>query len=270
VVADGASTGAHRIRVIEEGTVRTKFTYNANASSISGIMVDSSGRFIVSSPENDYISAYSSDGKNEVRWGLGNLMGPGGAILSTNGEFIIADSKDLKIKKLDSNTDTVDPFVGSIKGDADGSGSNAQFKYPKGIALDKTTGNVYVADSEGHTIRKITPLGEVTTLAGSGKPGHVDGRGKAASLNAPVALTVGPKGEIFFAERGSHTIRKISATGLVSTIAGVPNEYGSANGKGSKAKFHSPEGLTVDSNGVVYVADCGNNQIRKLLPSSAP
>ncbi|MDR6890977.1 MULTISPECIES: hypothetical protein [Variovorax] len=267
VVADGAGTGKHRIRTIEQGTVATQLLYNANGSVISGIMVDPIGRYIVSSPDNTYVSAFSPDGKTEERWGVGKLMGPSGAVLGANGDYIVADAGDLKIKTLNPTNDSVTTFVGSIKGDADGSGSNAQFKYPKAIAID-ATGNTYVADPEGHTIRKISTLGEVSTLAGSGTAGHADGQGKYALLSAPVAVAVGPKGDIFFAERGSHTIRKISASGFVSTIAGVAFDSGATNGLGNKAKFRDPEGLAVTSNGTIYVADCGNHQIRKLRPSS--
>ena len=133
------------------------------------------------------------------------------------------------------------PFTG---GSADGTGSAAQFNFPRGVTVDGG-GNIYVADSSNHTIRKITPAGAVTTLAGlAGSSGSADGIGSAARFRVPAGVAADGAGNVYVADLGNHTIRRISPTGAVSTIAGVPGSYGTADGIGSTARFGSAERLT--------------------------
>ena len=126
---------------------------------------------------------------------------------------------------------------------------------------------VYVADTANHTIRKITPGGVVSTLAGlAGNPGSADGTGSAARFNQPQGVAVDGAGNVYVADTGNHTIRKITPGGAVSTLAGLAGSSGSANGTGSGARFYEPEGVAVDSAGNVYVADTWNHTIRKITP----
>lgn len=145
---------------------------------------------------------------------------------------------------------------------ADGTGAAASFDYPVGVAVDGA-GNVYVADSNNHRIRKVTPAGVVTTLAGSGKGGFADGTGGAAGFNFPMGVAVDAAGNVFVADYGSNRIRRVTAAGVVTTLAGS-DASGSADGEGSAATFDYPFGVAVDAAGNVFVSDYESHLIRKL------
>jgi hypothetical protein len=156
-------------------------------------------------------------------------------------------------------------------GNVDGAGAAARFNFPQGVATD-SAGNVYVADSFNNIIRKITPTGVVTTLAGSGRPGSTDAIGAAASFNFPIGVATDGAGNVYVGDSGNFTIRKITATGLVTTLAGTaPGDNGggggSVDGTGAAASFSSPRGVATDSAGNIYVADHGASTIRKITPA---
>jgi sugar lactone lactonase YvrE len=152
-------------------------------------------------------------------------------------------------------------------GATDAIGTAARFNSPVGLAVD-TAGNVYVADSKNLTIRKITPTGAVTTLAGSpSQLGATDGQGAAARFFLPYGVAVDAAGNVYVAEGGNHLIRKITPDGLVSTLAGTAMQAGFTNGTGGAARFDTPFGLSIDAAGNLYVADSGNNAIRKVTPA---
>jgi alpha-tubulin suppressor-like RCC1 family protein len=152
-------------------------------------------------------------------------------------------------------------------GSTDGTGSSALFRAPGGIALD-STGNLYVADTGNSTIRKITPAGQVTTLAGSASNnGSADGTGNAARFSSPSDLALAPNGNIYVADSGNHTIRQITPAGVVTTIAGLAGTQGSSDGNSSTARFNNPRGITVDSAGKIYVSDTTNNVVRAITLS---
>ena len=149
-------------------------------------------------------------------------------------------------------------------GQTDGTGPAARFNHPSGVAVD-SAGNVYVADRDNHTIRKVTAEGVVTTLAGSpGLAGSTDGTGAAARLKQPCGVAVDTAGNLFVADTGNHTIRKVTAEGVVATLAGSAGMEGAEDGTGSAARFYGPAGVGVDTAGNVYVADRDNHTIRKV------
>ncbi|HTG44267.1 MAG TPA: NHL repeat-containing protein, partial [Verrucomicrobiae bacterium] len=161
------------------------------------------------------------------------------------------------------------PFAGApdVPGWYDGKGSEARFSAPHKVAVDQN-GNVYVAEYLNHTIRKISPSGVVTTLAGrAGRSGAADGSGAAALFYNPSAVAVDTAGNVYVADYSNHLIRKITPAGLVTTLAGKAGTIGSANGRGTAARFNFPVGLTLDSVGNLYVADSRNQTIRKITPS---
>ena len=146
----------------------------------------------------------------------------------------------------------------------DGTGTAAQFSNPYSIAID-TLGNFYVADPSAHVIRKITSAGVVTTFAGTaGSAGNTDGVGSAARFNGPQGVAVDGSGNIYVADTNNHTIRGISPSGNVLTLAGTPGSVGSADGLGSAARFAYPFGLVIDAFGTIYVADTFNHAIRRV------
>lgn len=154
-----------------------------------------------------------------------------------------------------------------LTGSANGIGSAARFYEPWGVAVD-TNGTVYVADSGNHTIRKVTPAGVVTTLAGlAGSADSLNGTGAAARFYFPDALAVDKAGNVYVADTYNNTIRKVTPAGVVTTLAGLAGFSGSTDGSGSAARFAGTRGLTVDRAGNVYVADSDNHTIRKGSPS---
>ncbi|MBL6636392.1 MAG: hypothetical protein ISP35_09375, partial [Ilumatobacteraceae bacterium] len=151
-------------------------------------------------------------------------------------------------------------------GSVDGTGAAARFKNPRGVAVDGV-GNVYVADSYNHVIRKVTPGGVVTTLAGTaGSSGSVDGTGAAARFKNPRGVAVDGVGNVYVADTDNHVIRKVTPGGVVTTLAGTAGSSGSVDGTGAAARFNSLRGVAVDGVGNVYVADSYNNVIRKVTP----
>ncbi|HEY2513150.1 MAG TPA: hypothetical protein VGI39_19915, partial [Polyangiaceae bacterium] len=156
-------------------------------------------------------------------------------------------------------------------GFADGTGTAAMFAQPYGVAVDGT-GNVYVTDQLTVRVRKVTPAGVVTTLAGSGGTGGSDGTGGAASFTRPSGLGVDAAGNLYLGDVGNQNIRKVTPGGVVTTLAGPNSQlnWGSAgflDGTGANARFFYPYGVATDSAGNVLVADYANNRIRRVTPA---
>lgn len=151
-----------------------------------------------------------------------------------------------------------------FSGSVNGTGTAARFNTPASIAID-TQGNFYVADAANHIVRKINSAGNVTTLAGlAGSGGYVDGIGSAARFSGPSAVAVDAIGNVYVADTYNHVIRVISSGGTVSTLAGLANMAGSADGVGNLARFAFPSGIAVDTSSTVYVADSSNHTIRRI------
>lgn len=166
---------------------------------------------------------------------------------------------------------TVSTLAGQVlsSGSGDGTGGAARFDYPTGIAADNT-GNLYVADTDNDTIRKIVvSTGVVTTLAGlAGSSGNSDGTGSAARFNSPSGVAVDSAGNVYVADTLNHTVRMVTGAGVVSTLAGSPGAAGNIDGMGSTARFDGPQGLAIDTGGNLYVADTNNQTIRKVVLST--
>jgi sugar lactone lactonase YvrE len=187
---------------------------------------------------------------------------PNGSAVDKLGNIYISEEGSGRIRKI-TPLGEVSTFAGNLIGSADGIGMSAQFTNPSGIAIDKQ-GNLYVADQQNHRIRKITPAGIVTTLAGSSL-GYADGSGTGAQFYRPVGVVVDAQGNVFVADLFNHKIRKITPSGGVTTIAG--STYGYADGSAYSAKFAFPAGLALDKEGNLYVADSENHRIRKITPA---
>jgi streptogramin lyase len=179
------------------------------------------------------------------------------------GNVYVADTKNYRIRKI-TPTGVVSTLAGSgTPGFADDTGPKARFHTPYGVAIDGK-GNVYVADTFNHRIRKITPAGVVSTLAGSGTPGFADDTGPKARFHTPAGVAVDGAGNVYVADYINNRIRKITPAGVVSTLAGSGTKGSADDDTGPKAQFKEPFGVAVDGAGNVYVADYGNNRIRKI------
>jgi alpha-N-arabinofuranosidase len=153
-------------------------------------------------------------------------------------------------------------------GSGDGTGTAARFFGPADVAMD-SAGSVYVADTDNHTIRRISAAGAVTTLAGlAGTSGSANGSGTAARFSGPSGIVADSAGDLYVADTLNHTIRKVTSSGAVSTIAGSAGTSGSDDGIGAAARFHGPQGLALDGAGNLYVADTNNSTIRKIVLST--
>ncbi|HEX9171031.1 MAG TPA: hypothetical protein VF861_00050 [Telluria sp.] len=152
-------------------------------------------------------------------------------------------------------------------GTVDGTGSAARFNHPEGIAGDDK-GNLYVAETASSTIRRVTMDGVVTTLAGgAGQTGNLDGATTAARFNLPADVAVARDGSLYVSDTGNRTIRKISAAGVVSTLAGSAGVCGAADGSALLAQFCDPQGIALAPSGDLYIADTGNHTIRRIDPA---
>jgi sugar lactone lactonase YvrE len=193
---------------------------------------------------------------------------PAGTAVDAGGNVYVADEQNHVIRKITPLGD-VSTFAGTsgVAGTNDANRTSAKFNRPLGVAFDGG-GSLYVADSHNHTIRKITPDGTVTTLAGqAGTTGTNDGFGAAAQFNTPFSLTIDALTNIYVADTFNHAIRKITALGEVSTLAGTINVLGTNDGTGTAASFSFPEGIAVDPDGNVFVTDDGNSAVRKITPA---
>lgn len=159
----------------------------------------------------------------------------------------------------------------AVSGTSDGINTAAQFNAPGGVAAFDNAGNIYIADTANHAIRRISPEGVVITYAGKlGAPGASNGIASAAQFNSPSAIVIDAAGaNLYVADTGNHAIRKINIdTAEVSILAGLPKDAGSADGDTFAARFDTPSGLAIDATGNLYVADTGNNMIRKIVPAT--
>jgi len=245
-----------------------------------GVAVDSMGNVYVADFFNHTIRKVTSEGVVTTLAGLGGVSGtangtgsmarfkyPFAVALDSGGNVIVADAENHTIRKVTSGgvVTTLAGLAGA-QGTNNGTGSAARFKQPSGVAVDGA-GNVFVGDYGNHTVRKVTSDGVVTTLAGSGgNPGSADGTGSAARFNLPNMVAVDSTGNVFVADTGNHTIRKVTSDDVVTTIGGTAGLDGGADGVGHSARFSSPYGVALDSAGCVYVADFYNNRISKGTP----
>lgn len=187
---------------------------------------------------------------------------PYGLVVDDQGNVIVADGGDSNRIVVIAPSGARHVLAGGAEGLRDGPGAQAAFHTPSGLALDRK-GNLYVADTGNHAIRKVAADGSVTTLAGNGIAGTADGKGAQAQFNGPVGVAVDREGVVYVADTYNDRIRRIAPDGMVTTLAGgqLP---GFMDGQGATALFDTPTGIAVDKDGVVFVADARNHALRRI------
>jgi len=195
----------------------------------------------------------------------GSFRNPYGIAIDSAKNLYVSDTLNNTIRKI-TPARVVSTLAGTagLFGSTDGTGAAARFNFPLGLAVD-ASGNVFVADAKNSVVRRITPAGAVTTYAGAPSQfGSADGPAANARFFLPYGVAIDGDGNLYVADSGNHTIRKITATGVVSTLAGSAMQSGFVDGTGSAARFNSPWGIAVDRSGVLYVSDNQNNAIRRV------
>jgi len=266
------------------GTLRTPGTADGTPGQFElpfGVAVDTAGNVYVGDTSGDTIRKITPGGAVSTLAGLPTVTGsadgtgagarfngPEGVAVDTAGNVYVADLSNATIRKItpSGGVTTLAGLAGTI-GTADGTGTGARFDGPAGVAVDGS-GNVYVADTYSDTIRKVTPAGAVTTIAGlPGVPGTLNGTAGGARFNQPSGIASDAAGNLYVADTGSDTIRKITPGGVVTTVAGAAGVQGSADGTGAAARFYLPVGIAVDANANLYVADTYNDTVRLVTSS---
>jgi len=282
-VADGENQRIRKITAAEVvSTIAGDGTQGfANGAGLSArfdfpfsLVVDGAGNILVAEADNNQIrkitpdgvvSTFAGDTVGGFRDAAGTdarFLGPVGIAIDGDGNLYVSDDLNHRIRKI-TPAGVVSTLAGSgIGGYKDGSRTEAQFNSPTGIAVDRS-GNVYVADRDNNMIRKITPDGMVSTLAGNKAGGFKDGTGAAAQFIYPLGIAVDMTGNVYVADWGNHRIRKVSPAGAVTTLAG-DGRLSFADGEASNAHFNYPSGIALDPTGIIYVADQANNRIRRI------
>lgn len=283
-----ADYGSNAIRLITAaGTVSTFAGSTSSASGAvdsttgtsarfyapGGIDADSAGNLYVADQFNNRIRKITPGGAVSTlaggSWGSQNGTGSGAQFyypwdvaVSGAGTVYVADTYNNLIRAI-TPAGVVTTLAGSTSsGYQNGIGTAARFNYPSTIDIGPD-GMLYVTDQDNNRIRKINPsTQEVTTLAGSGTKGTVDGLGTEAQFASPHGISVDPNGNVFVTDEYNHAIRKISPDGSVFTFAG--GTQGFLNGTTDVARFNQPIGLAVSNDGVLYVVERGNHRIRTI------
>ena len=198
---------------------------------------------------------------------LARFMMTQDAAVDAAGNVYVTDANAQTIRKITASG-AVSTLAGlaMMSGSLDGIGSSARFRMPWSVAVD-ASGNLYVADSLNHAVRKVTPVGAVTTFAGSlGTAAMKNGTATEARFDTPFGITLDRSGNLFVADGENHAIRKIAPNGMVTTLAGSPGNPGAADGVGADARFNYPFAVSADATGNLFVADYANQTVRKITP----
>lgn len=285
--------GNNLVRKISPEADVTTFAGNGNRTTVNGngiaasfedlasLTVDANGTAFVAdagghrirkiTPAGD-VTTVAGNGTNTTTDGNGTAATfntPTSVAVDAAGNLYVLEYGSGVVRKITPAGDVSNMAGSSPRGFADGTGTAAKFGSGYNIAID-ASGNLYVADSSNHRIRKITPTRVVTTLAGTGTPGAADGPGSSATFSSPSGVAVDADGNVYVADSVNHLLRRITPAGVVSTLAGQKGVQGGQDGIGEAATFARPQGLTINAAGTLYVADTFGNLIRKVTPVRAP
>jgi sugar lactone lactonase YvrE len=236
--------------------------YIADTSNNRIRKVDTNG--VITTFAGNGMAAFAGDGGPAVN---ASLSAPSSVALDTVGNLYIADTSNNRVRKVDPNgviTTLAGNGMATFAGDG-GLAVNASLSAPSNVALD-TVGNLYIADTSNR-IRKVNTNGAITTFAGNGMAAFAGDNGLAvnASLNFPMGIAVDANGSLYIADTANSRIRKVDTTGLITTFAGNGTlGYGGDGGPAVNATLNGPRGVAFDTAGNLYIADTGNNRVRKV------
>lgn len=281
--------GNHQIRAVDSsGNVRTLAGAKQGFADGTGsaalffdpiaIAVDSAGVLYVADRNNHRVRKITRDGMVTTLAGTGTAGFSNGAAgtaafnqpygVALDGaqrNLYVADYLNHAIRKIDLSTGIVSTLAGNgSAGNVDGTGAAARFNQPYNVKMDGA-GNLWVPDQSNHSVRKVTPGGTVTTIAGNGKEGYADGKGAAALFNNPTGLVAAADGSVIVADRNNHRIRRIEADGTVTTLAG-DGKGAFADGPVAGAQFNRPIDIVQGRDGRLFVSEENNHRIRGINP----
>ena len=290
-IAEYGRYGPHRIRRVDSSGTISTFAGTTGFypdDRGAGLAVDGSGDVYIADTNNHRVRKVDSSGTITTFAGTGasGFGGDGGSATSSllsfprgvavdgSGNVYIADTGNHRVRKVDSSG-TITTFAGTgasgFGGDG-GSATSSLLSFPRGVAVDGS-GNVYIADTGNHRVRKVDSSGTITTFAGTGASGFGGDGGSATSslLSFPRGVAVDGSGNVYIADWGNHRVRKVDSSGIISTIAGTGSRgFGGDGGSATLALLWGPERVTVDGSGNVYIADTGNNRVRRVYVPRPP
>ena len=277
-VAEGTS---HAIRKVTTAGVVTTLARDISVGTLSGVAVDANGTVYVADQASSVLGTITSTGVVTTLAGVvgmpgiadgtgaaARFIGPHDVVVGSDGTLYVIDDDTIRAVAPSSAVTTV-AGIPVRPGDADGAGPTARFLTPTAVTADPA-GNIYVADSNNDKIRKLTPDGAVTTLAGATRvTGSSDGPGPVARFSFPRGTALDAAGNLYIADQNNQTIRKLTPDGAVTTLAGSAGMSGTVDAMGAAARFGWLPAVATDRTGNVYVSDAGNSTIRKITPGGA-
>ena len=289
----------HRIRKVSTSGIITTVAGNGTvnyggdggpATSASlynpvGVAFDGTGNFYIADQQNHRIRKVATSGIITTAAGTGlftfggdggaataaNLANPSGVAVDGTGNLYIADALNQRIRKVSTNgiiTTVAGTGTAGFGGDG-GAATAANLNNPVGVAVDGA-GNLYIADSQNHRIRKVATSGIITTVAGNGTTSNSGdgGLATASGFNYTAGVALDGTGNLYIADQGNHRIRKVATNGIITTVAGNGTAgYSGDGGAATAANLANPASVVVDGTGNLYIADFGNNRIRKVSTS---
>lgn len=243
----------------------------------AGIITDAAGNYYIADQQNHRIRKIAADGTVSTFAGTGiagfadgagenaQFDQPTGLGINAAGTIFVADSNNHRIRAITS-AGVVSTFSGlGTAGFTDGIATAARFDHPAGLTVD-SLGRLYIADTGNNRIRVVATNGSVSTLSGTGTAGTANGAATVAEFDGPTGIARDASGYVYVTEITSHAVRRLAPDGFTSVFAGNVSSSNFFDATGAAARFSSPAGLSIGIGGVVYVADKGNNRIRRISP----